>query len=94
MSWKPEANAAKAPFYLLGSDRLGRDMLSRIIYGTRVSLLDDWKDEDVRSEFLHAVRDGSCGLFSTVLSPDHNAAHANHFHLDLAARPLGWTVCR
>jgi hypothetical protein len=62
--------------------------------GTRVSLLNDWKDEDVRSEFLHAVRDGSCGLFSTVLSPDHNAAHANHFHLDLAARPLGWTVCR
>ncbi|HMN55148.1 MAG TPA: extensin family protein [Sphingopyxis sp.] len=62
--------------------------------GTRVSLLNDWKDEDVRSEFLHAVRDGSCGLFSTVLSPDHNAAHASHFHLDLAARPLGWTVCR
>jgi peptide/nickel transport system permease protein len=26
------------PFYLLGSDRLGRDMLSRIIYGTRISL--------------------------------------------------------
>jgi len=27
-----------APMYLLGSDRLGRDMLSRIIYGTRVSM--------------------------------------------------------
>lgn len=27
-----------APFYLLGADRLGRDNLSRIIYGTRVSL--------------------------------------------------------
>jgi peptide/nickel transport system permease protein len=26
------------PFYLLGSDRLGRDMLSRIISGTRISL--------------------------------------------------------
>ncbi|OHV82779.1 ABC transporter permease [Rhizobium sp. LCM 4573] len=25
------------PFYLLGSDRLGRDVLSRLIYGTRVS---------------------------------------------------------
>lgn len=27
-----------AQMYLLGSDRLGRDMLSRIIYGTRVSM--------------------------------------------------------
>ena len=27
-----------APLYLLGSDRLGRDVLSRIIYGTRVSM--------------------------------------------------------
>ena len=27
-----------APFYWLGADRLGRDNLSRIIYGTRVSL--------------------------------------------------------
>ena len=35
----PEANADGAPFFLLGSDRLGRDMLSRIIYGTRISLL-------------------------------------------------------
>jgi len=26
------------PFYLLGADRLGRDMLSRIIYGARVSM--------------------------------------------------------
>ncbi|WP_447761703.1 extensin-like domain-containing protein [Sphingopyxis panaciterrae] len=62
--------------------------------GTRVSLLDDWNDGDARSEFLHAVRDGSCGLFSTVLSPDHNAAHANHFHLDMAVRTAGWSVCR
>ena len=61
--------------------------------GTRISLVNGWRDEDVRSEFLHAVRDGSCGLFSTVLSPDHNAAHANHFHLDMAMRPMGWTVC-
>jgi peptide/nickel transport system permease protein len=26
------------PFYLLGSDRLGRDVLSRLVYGTRVSM--------------------------------------------------------
>jgi peptide/nickel transport system permease protein len=29
---------AKAPFYLLGADRLGRDMLSRLIHGARISL--------------------------------------------------------
>ncbi|MDP7332216.1 MAG: ABC transporter permease, partial [SAR324 cluster bacterium] len=28
----------KAPMYLLGADRLGRDLLSRIIYGTRISM--------------------------------------------------------
>ncbi|MGN6690413.1 MAG: extensin-like domain-containing protein [Sphingopyxis sp.] len=62
--------------------------------GTRISLINDWTPGDKRSEFLHAVRDGSCGLFSTVLSPDHNAAHANHFHLDMAVRTAGWTICR
>lgn len=62
--------------------------------GTRISLINDWGPEDKRREFLHAVRDESCGLFSTVLSPDYNRAHADHFHLDMAARTAGWTVCR
>ena len=29
-------------------------------------------------------------LFSTVLTPDYNAAHRNHFHLDVGP----WWVCR
>ncbi|MDR6834612.1 MULTISPECIES: extensin family protein [unclassified Sphingopyxis] len=62
--------------------------------GTRISLIDDWTDADVRREFLHDVRDGSCDLFSTVLSPDYNAAHADHFHFDMAVRTAGWSVCR
>jgi len=62
--------------------------------GTRISLINDWDDADVRREFLHELRDGSCDLFSTVLSPDYNAAHADHFHFDMAARTAGWSVCR
>lgn len=62
--------------------------------GTRISLINDWTPGDKRSEFLHEVRDGSCDLFSTVLSPDHNAAHADHFHLDMAVRTAGWSICR
>ena len=62
--------------------------------GTRIALINDWDDADVRREFLHEVRDGSCDLFSTVLSPDYNAAHADHFHFDMAKRTAGWTVCR
>ncbi len=30
--------AGDLPFHLLGSDRLGRDMLSRVLYGARISL--------------------------------------------------------
>src|SRR3546814_6445219 len=57
--------------------------------GTRITLINDWEPGDRRSEFLHDVRDETCVLSSTVLSPDHNAAHANHFHFDMAARTGG-----
>lgn len=33
--------------------------------------------------FLRKIRDQACRHFSTVLSPETNAAHADHFHLDL-----------
>jgi hypothetical protein len=67
--------------------------------GRRIVLLRDWNSENPRdgakrAAFLREVRDGACGLFSTVLSPDYNAAHANHFHFDMAGRVAGWSVCR
>ena len=41
------------------------------------------------------VRDGACRLFSTVLSPGYNAAHADHLHLDQAERgKFGGRLCR
>jgi hypothetical protein len=67
----------------------------RLANGTRVSVLNDWGNEGPKAEFLHEVRDGSCRLFSTVLSPDYNSAHADHLHLDQAQRGnAGWRICR
>lgn len=65
--------------------------------GRRISVLSDWDgpeegnlDDDAR--FLRRVRDDACDVFATVLSPEYNAAHADHFHLDQDDR---WTgVCR
>ncbi len=60
--------------------------------GRRVSVLADWPGSGPRGpegrRFLTRIRDGACRVFSTVLSPDYNAAHANHLHLDGAPRPL------
>lgn len=63
--------------------------------GRRISIAGDWNDTGRDGAFLRAVRDGACGLFSTVLSPDYNAAHRDHLHLDQAERgALGWRACR
>ena len=63
--------------------------------GTRMTVAADWGGDTRKSAFLHRVRDGGCRLFSTVLSPDYNAAHHDHLHLDQAARgALGGRACR
>ncbi len=60
--------------------------------GTRISVEDDWSGEGGKTRFLREVRNGGCDVFSTVLSPDYNAAHSDHFHVDMSSR---WTgVCR
>lgn len=60
--------------------------------GRRVTLLDGWDGSSDQARFLRQIRDGACGVYSTVLSPDYNAAHADHFHLDQDTRWVG--VCR
>ncbi len=36
--------------------------------------------------FLRRLHKGACGTFGTVLGPEANAAHRDHFHFDLAER--------
>jgi hypothetical protein len=56
--------------------------------GRRVTVLRDWRSEDAAARtFLQTIRQSACRRFGTVLSPDYNAAHADHLHLeDDAAR--------
>lgn len=51
--------------------------------GRLVTVTGGWSDPGARGRFLREVRDGACGLFAGVLSPDANAAHRDHLHLDL-----------
>lgn len=57
--------------------------------GRRISVLGDWRSSDAAArEFLQVVRRSACRRFTTVLSPDYNAAHANHLHFDMGGRPF------
>jgi hypothetical protein len=55
--------------------------------GTTVNVARDWRRgaSDARGRFLREVHDGACALWSVVLGPENNAAHRDHFHLDVAA---------
>lgn len=55
----------------------------RLADGRTVSILLDWGDDTPEGRFLAAAHDAACGYFNTVLGPDYNSLHANHFHLDL-----------
>jgi hypothetical protein len=60
--------------------------------GQRISLIGDWNGDDDKARFLRRIRDEACDVFANVLSPDYNAAHADHFHFDQARRRFG--ACR
>jgi hypothetical protein len=67
----------------------------RLAGGKTISVLRDWHGNGPEAAFLREVRDGACRLFATVLSPDYNAAHADHLHLEQANRgAAGWRACR
>lgn len=62
----------------------------RLADGRSISVLKDWPGQGDKARFLRQVRDDACDDFNVVLSPDYNAAHRNHFHLDMGR----WSVCR
>lgn len=51
--------------------------------GRRIVLKRDWQGGDAATrEFLRVVHKSACKRFGTVLGPQYNAAHEDHFHLE------------
>jgi hypothetical protein len=51
--------------------------------GRRISVLDHWHGgTQAEREFLRVVHRSACKRFGTVLGPDYNSAHENHFHVE------------
>lgn len=50
--------------------------------GTVISVERDWRRRDSRGVFLHALARAACRQFSMVLTPDSDADHYNHIHVD------------
>ncbi|MBK5263612.1 MAG: extensin family protein [Alphaproteobacteria bacterium] len=59
--------------------------------GRRISVRDGWQGDDRARQFLRVIHDSACKRFRTVLSPDYNAAHRDHFHFDMGGKG---TYCR
>jgi hypothetical protein len=46
-----------------------------------------------KMDFLRAAHRAACKIFGTVLGPEANKEHKNHFHVDMADRKGGFAVC-
>jgi hypothetical protein len=63
--------------------------------GRRVSVLGGWRGNKSEQEFLRRLHQSACKRFGTVLGPDYNGEHANHFHFDMAqSMKDGSAYCR
>lgn len=62
----------------------------RLADGTRITVARDWDGNDADARFLRAVKGAACEVFNTTLGPEYNAAHQDHFHVDMG----GFGLCR
>jgi hypothetical protein len=63
--------------------------------GRRISVLNGWNGKADERAFLRRLHESACKRFGTVLGPDYNGAHANHFHFDMGkSMKDGTAYCR
>ena len=54
----------------------------RLRDGRRITVTRDWSGDTPEARFLRRIRDDACRIFGTTLSPDYNAVHHDHLHLE------------
>lgn len=82
---------------IAGSRRISQHALGKAIDiaafeladGRIINIQRDWSGARQRSAFLRDVAAGSCSTFNVVLTPATDAAHRDHFHLDIGP----WRHC-
>jgi hypothetical protein len=57
--------------------------------GRQITVRGQWRGNGPEARFLRAAHSSACRYFRVALSPDYNAEHHDHFHLD---RGAGW-IC-
>ena len=62
----------------------------RLEDGRLIDVKTFWKTAGKEGVFLRQVHQGACDIFSVTLGPNYNAAHADHFHMDMG----GGRICR
>ncbi len=64
--------------------------------GHVVTVKGGWYGDERERLFLRRVHDGACTEFATVLGPESDSYHRDHFHVDLArhGRDGRKTICR
>ena len=65
----------------------------RLADGRMIAVQEGWHGDAREQTFLRAVHRGACETFTTVLGPNYDRLHRDHFHLDLMRR-RGGTVCK
>ncbi len=50
--------------------------------GTKISVLADWGKKSPSGRLLERAHERACNHFDTVLGPDYNELHRDHFHFD------------
>ncbi|MBY6201218.1 extensin family protein [Maritalea mobilis] len=60
--------------------------------GSELTVLGGWRDRS-SGPLLQAMHQGACGPFGTVLGPNSDRFHQDHFHLDVASYRSG-SYCR